>query len=125
MCDLLLTRTNTFQVRDGLAFEAEMEPYDVEVVGHGSTFELYGLQTEEAARWPAPDDEPSDSFYRLVASHLAPSSIAIFTTFDIDGESQQYDVHAVAVNAAGASVRIDMDDLADVAAQLLPPAPPA
>jgi len=45
-------------------------------------------------------------------------SVVIFYTVDIDSEIQRYEAYAVAINAAGHTVKVDINDIVRASATL-------
>lgn len=109
-------RSNYFRVKDPEAFKAAMERYEVRVLERrhpGSDEMYYGLVSEtESGGWPFYDYETEEdiSLWMIVSEHLAFSDVAVFV--EAGSERSRYVTgYAVAFDATGRNVRVDLDDI--------------
>ncbi|MCY1718571.1 hypothetical protein OVA26_16665 [Microbacterium sp. SL62] len=140
-------RTNRFRVRDIDALKADLATYGVEAatfddVNRGAEFVLVDESEQYLAgsvslysfgAWPSFDEDgiamrldlddetpvpdKFESLHALVASHLVDGEVAIF--IEVGAEKMRYlGGVALAVNAAGETRRVDLDDIHGLAQQL-------
>jgi hypothetical protein len=109
-------RTNYFDVKDVVEFMAALEPFEVEVHVSDEGGLLCLLARGENGDFPTSRfDEESEDYVdvdlpALVAEHLTDDSIAVFQ--EVGAEKLRYLTGwAVAVNAAGDRVEVNIDDV--------------
>lgn len=108
-------RSNYFQVKDPEAFKAAMEPYEVRVLERKADdgTQLYGLVSEtEFGGWQSYDYETEEDIvlWKIVSEHLVDGDVAVFV--EAGAEKARYVTgYAVAFDATGRDVRVDLDDI--------------
>lgn len=113
-------RSNYFQVKDIKAFQDAMDEHNVEVWVQEPTEStepvLVGVTPEDSDGWPSVvfneiTQECEDvDFFSLVASHLVEGSVAIF--MEVGAEKLRYVLgYAHAINSAGQSVNVSLNDI--------------
>ncbi len=109
-------RSNYFRVKDPEAFKAAMEPYEVRVLERrhpGSGEMYYGLVSEtDFGGWQSYDYETEEdiALWKIVSEHLAFGDVAVFV--EAGAERARYVTgYAIAFDATGRDVRVDLDDI--------------
>lgn len=119
-------RSNAFTVRDINALEEDLEGLDVTVISENpeqpNQVLLLCDETDDGA-WPSSrydektDDYEDLSIHEIVAKHLAVGHVAVL--MEAGHEKLRYLVgSAVAVNAAGETRRVELNDIYPLAKQL-------
>jgi hypothetical protein len=119
--------SNTFLVKDRAAFEEAIAPLDITVrkAGRPSEPGCVYLVAETAHGWPSqPHDEASQAeegvdLLALIAGHLAPGEVAILKQTGAEDATYLGGI-ALAVNAAGETAKVDLDEIYARAATLGP-----
>lgn len=118
-------RTNYFRVKDEAAFRAWADRRGVEIAEsfavHPGAFAVFARDGEA---FPNSDDDGNEvDFVAEIAGHLASDSVAVL--FEVGAEKLRYLVGmAVAVNAEGQRVALDLGDIYRLAEQaFIQPAP--
>lgn len=110
-------RTNYFRVKDVEAFRETFKDLEVEVI---TDKDMVGLLAEgEFGDFPSGHHDENDEWVdvdveALVAEHLVKGEVAVFMT--VGWEKMRYLTgHARAVNSAGETRQVDLDDIYDLA----------
>jgi hypothetical protein len=118
-------RTSYFEVRDLEAFQAAVEPLEVEVVVEDGHPERVALLSNDDGGWPdqywneAEETDVEIDLVSLVADHLADGWVAVF--MEVGHEKLRYLFgNAVAVNASGETRQVNLTGIYRLAAQLGP-----
>ena len=117
-------RSNYFQVKDPTAFETFCTRWNLEMIRggeDGGESPLYGFICSEAIPHDCYDEEKDEfvdgNFMQELSTHLAESWVAVVR--EIGYEKMRYLVgYTVAINAAGQSLELSLDDIYDQAKQL-------
>lgn len=116
-------RSNYFRVKDQAAFRKAMGELEVDIIEDRDG--RVGLLSREAdgAGWPSFTYDEQAEEYRefdiadLVAEHLADGEVAVL--LEAGAEKLRYLVgHAVAINSAGQTVTVNLQDIYEKAEQL-------
>lgn len=105
------SRTNHFAVKDRDAFNAAMEPFEVNVQTHEDLVTIISTDPDNGA-WPRYDHETDEDidFPGLVAEHLADGHVAVF--MEVGTEKLRYITGVgMAVNNRGEFVSVDLEDM--------------
>lgn len=127
-------RSNEFRVKDIEAFKQAVSDYSIGVWVDDPATGLVSIYSKDldGAGWPSwiyvelPDDAPDDAedmgyvdLATIIAPHLAGGSVAIF--FETGAEKLRYLIGtALAVNAAGETRFISLDQMFNLAKELGP-----
>lgn len=107
-------RSNYFRVKDPEAFKAAMERYEVRVLErqHPGSGEVYYGLVSETGGWQSYDYETEEDIvlWKIVSEHLVDGDVAVFV--EAGAEKARYVTgHAVAFDATGRNVRVDLNDI--------------
>ena len=120
-----MSRSNYFQVKDREAFDAAMEPFEVEIVTSGEHTGKVALlnQDPDGGGWPwrmydeETDEDIEVDFAGIIAEHLADGQVCVL--MEIGWEKLRYLTgRAVAFNNRGEERVVDLDDIYEAAADL-------
>lgn len=109
-------RSNYFRVKDPEAFKAAMERYEVRVLERqypGSGEVYYGLVSETGfGGWQFYDYETEEDIvlWKIVSEHLVDGDVAVFVEAG-SARSRYVTGYAIAFDATGRNVRVDLDDI--------------
>jgi hypothetical protein len=118
--------SNTFHVRDRAAFERALAglPLRIETaIGSLNRRHVYLACESDHGTWPSERDDPNGregvevDLLALIAAHLRPGAVAVLKEAGAEKLAYIGGV-ALAVNAAGETARVDLDEIFDRAAHL-------
>jgi hypothetical protein len=117
-------RSNFFKVKDSRAFEEFCGKWNLEMLRGGEDegeTPLYGFICSECIPHHYYDEKSGEcvdgNFMEVLATHLAEGWVAVVR--EIGYEKMRYLVgYTVAINAAGQSLEVSLDDIYDLAKQL-------
>jgi len=117
-------RSSFFEVREPIAFEAFCAKWGVEMARGGEDeggIPLYGFLCSDTIPHDYYDEKSGEradvNFMEELATHLAEGWVAVVR--EIGYEKMRYLVgYSVAINAAGQSLEVSLDDIYDQAKQL-------
>jgi len=118
-------RSSYFQVKNPAAFEAFCKKWTAELIRGGDKDELFGFICGDEGGIPSSrydaekDDYVEGGFMEELATHLADGWVA--TVREIGYEKMRYLVgYTVAINAAGETLEVSLDDIYEAAKRLGP-----
>jgi hypothetical protein len=116
-------RSSYFQVKGPSAFDAFCRKWAVRMVRGGKEDSLFGFLSDGEVGLPfsyydaEKDDMIEGDFLKELSTHLAPGWVAIVR--EIGYEKMRYLVgYTIAVNAAGRSIQVSLDDIYEKAKRL-------
>lgn len=110
------SRTNYFRVKDESAFRAWAAEHGFEIVEQSGHFGLLPNELDDSGSFEICDDDGDDCFLEQLASHLEDAEIAVI--MEVGHEKSRYLVGvATAVNNAGETIQVCLDDVYEAAAK--------
>lgn len=112
-----IARTNYFRVKNGAAFRASMDRFDVQIVEEPIDGEQHFavFDTINGGIWPIDVEGMGQklipvSFPHLISEHLLAGQIAILMGISYEG-TRSMQGHALAIDATGSIVKVELDDI--------------